>query len=90
MELLRSKCSMSEPAPKPSDVPCSVSSANVFDVVAKFCTVATIFLKFCSIGSDGLALALAARVLGVDCAASEGRIYTGSREDAAESGLFLG
>ena len=48
------------------------------------------FLKFCSIGSDGLALALEAGVLGVDCAASEGKIYTGSGEDAAGSWLFLG
>ena len=52
--------------------------------------MATNFLKFCSIGSDGLALALAAGVLGVNCAACEGRIYTGSGEDAAGSGLFLG
>ena len=52
--------------------------------------MSTNFLKFCSIGSDGLALALAAGVLGVDCAASEGRIYTRSGEDAVSSGLFLG
>ena len=40
--------------------------------------MATNFLKFCSIGSDGLALALGAGILGVDCAAGEGRIYTES------------
>ena len=34
-------------------------------------------LMFCT-SSDGLALALGAGVLGVDCAAGEGRIYTES------------
>ena len=57
--------------------------------MTKVWTKATNFLKFCT-GSDGLALALAVGVLGVDCAAGEGRIYTGSGEDAAGSGLFLG
>ena len=52
--------------------------------------MATSFLKLCSIGSDGLALDLVAGVLGVDCAAGEGRIYTGLGEDATGSGLFLG
>ena len=50
----------------------------------------TNFLKFCRAGSARLALALAAGVLDVDCAVDEGRIYTGSGEDAAGSGLFLG
>ena len=44
--------------------------------------MATNFFKFC-ISSDELALALAEGVLGVDCAAGEGKIYTGS-------GLLLG
>ena len=44
--------------------------------------MATNFFKFC-ISSDELALALEAGVLGVDCAADEGRIYTSSE-------LFLG
>ena len=43
--------------------------------------MATNFLMFCT-SSDGLALALGARVLGIDCAASEGRMCT-------SSGLFL-
>ena len=39
--------------------------------------MATNFLKFCSIGSDGVAFLVgASRVLGWDCAG--GRIYTGS------------
>ena len=65
-------------------------AANVFDVVEKVCTVTTNFLKFCRASSARLALALAAGVLDVDCVAGEGRIYTGSGEDAAGSGLFLG
>ena len=44
--------------------------------------MATNFFKFC-ISSDELALALAEGVLGVDCAAGEGKIYIGS-------GLLLG
>ena len=44
--------------------------------------MATNFFKFCTT-SDELALSLAARVLGVDCAAGEGGMCTGS-------GLFLG
>ena len=43
--------------------------------------MATNFLMFCT-SSDGLALALGARVLGIDCAASEGRMCT-------SNGLFL-
>ena len=61
-------------------------AANVFDLVAKFCTVATNFLKFFSIGSDGVAFMVGA--LGVNCAG--GRVYTGSREDATGTVLFLG
>ena len=67
-------------------------AANVFDVVAKTCTVTTNFLKFCSIGSDGVAFVVGTSgvncAVGVGCAAS--RVYTGSMEDAAGSGLFLG
>ena len=43
--------------------------------------MATNFLMFCSTSSDGVALVVG--VLGVDCVAGEGRIYTGS-------GLFWG
>ena len=43
--------------------------------------MATNFLKFC-VGSKG-GMAFVVGVLGVDCVAGEGRIYTGS-------GLFLG
>ena len=43
-----------------------------FYVAAKLCTVATNFLKFCMAGSARLALALAAGVFGVNCAAGEG------------------
>ena len=55
--------------------------------------MATNFLMFCNIGSvDGVAFMVG--VLGVDCVAgvgcTAGRVYTGSREDAAGSGLFLG
>ena len=51
------------------------TGSDVFDVVAKFCTVATNFLKFCIIGSDGVAFVLGASgVLGWDCDAGEGRI----------------
>ena len=46
-------------------------AANVFDVVAKVCTVTTNFLKFCRAGSARLALALAVGVFDVDCAAGE-------------------
>ena len=65
-------------------------AADVFDVVTKVCTVTTNFLKFCRVGIARLALALAAGVLDVDCAAGEDRIYTRPGEDAAGSGLFLG
>ena len=49
----------------------------------------TSFLRFCRAGSDGLALALAAGVLGVDCAAGVGRVYTWSVEGATGSGLLV-
>ena len=45
--------------------------------------MATNFLKFCIIGSDGLALALAAGAGSSCISCAAGRIYTGS-------GLFLG
>ena len=54
------------------------AAAIFFEVVAKFCIMATNLLKFSSIGSDGLA-----DVAGFDCAAGGGSMYTGS-------GLFLG
>ena len=57
------------------------AAAIVFDVVAKFCTVATNLLKFCMAGSDGLALALGA--------SGVGRIYTWSVERATGSGLLV-
>ena len=58
------------------------ATAIVFDVVAKFCTVATNFLKLLSQGSANW-VAFGVGVLGVDCAAGEGRMCTGSE-------LFLG
>ena len=39
-------------------------AANVFDVVAKVCTVATNFVRLFKAGSARLTLALATRVLG--------------------------
>ena len=51
-------------------------AANVFDVVAKVCTVANNFLKFCSIGSDGMTFVVG--VLGFECATGVGKIYTES------------
>ena len=47
------------------------------------------FLKFCTNGTNGLALALVAGASGIDCAASVGRIYTGSVEGAAGNGLLV-
>ena len=61
------------------------ASAIVFDVVAKFCTVATNLLKFCMAGSDGLAFVVG--VLGLDCVAGVGKIYTWSVEGATGSGV---
>ena len=54
--------------------------------------MATSFLKFFSIGSDGVAFIVGA--LGVDCAAGEGsmctgRVYTGSVEGATSSALLV-
>ena len=50
--------------------------------------MATSFLRFCKAGSvDGMAFAVG--VSGVECAASEGRMCTGSREGAAGSGLLV-
>ena len=46
------------------------------------------FLRFCWAGSvDGMTIAVG--VSGVECAASEGKICTGSREGAAGSGLLV-
>ena len=51
------------------------ATGKVFDVMAKFCIVATNFLKFCRIGSDGVAIVLGASgVLAWDCDAGEGKI----------------
>ena len=50
--------------------------ANVFDVVAKVCTLATNFLKFCKIGSDGVVFVVG--VSGFECAAGVGKVYTKS------------
>ena len=54
--------------------------------------MATNFLKFCSIGNDGVAFVVGAS--GVNCAAgvgcAAGSVYLGSREDAAGIGLFSG
>ena len=61
-------------------------AAIVFDVVAKACTMATNFLKFCRAGSaNGVAFPVGAS--GVGCAA--GRIYTRLGEDAYGSWLFV-
>ena len=49
----------------------------------------TSFLRFCRAGNDGLALALAAGVLGVDCAAGVGTVYTWSVEGVASCGLLV-
>ena len=68
-------------APNPNQHPnhplCHAVCAAVifFEVVEKFCTMATNLLKFFSIGSDGVAFLVGASgVLGWDCDASEGRI----------------
>ena len=47
--------------------------------------MATSFLKFFSIGSDGVAFIVGA--LGIGCSA--GRVYTWSGESAYGSGLFM-
>ena len=51
--------------------------------------MATSFLKFCNIGSDGVAFVVGAS--SVNCAAGvgcvTGRVYTGSVEGATGSGL---
>ena len=67
---------------------CGYADAIVFYVVEKFYTVATNFLKFCMAGSaDGVAFVVG--VLGVDCAACVGRIYTWSVEGATGSGHLV-
>ena len=55
--------------------------------------MATSFLKFFSLGSDGVAFTVGA--LGVDCAAGEGsmcsdKVYIRSVEGATGSGLLVG
>ena len=54
------------------------AAAIFFEVVAKLCTMATNLLKFFSIGSDGLDLALGAGAAGFGFAAGVGNMYTGS------------
>ena len=54
------------------------ATAIFFEVVAKLCTMATNLLKFFSIGSDGLDLALGASAAGFGFAAGVGNMYTGS------------
>ena len=54
--------------------------------MAKACTEATSYLKFCMTCSDGLDLPLGA---GVGCGAGEGRIYTWSTEGAIGSGFLV-
>ena len=50
--------------------------------------MATSFLTFCRAGNvDGMAFAIG--VSGVECAAGEGGIYTGSVEGAAGNGLLV-
>ena len=46
-------------------------------------------MKICTGSADGMASALATGVLGVDCVAGIGRIYTWSVEGAAGSGLLV-
>ena len=56
--------------------------------MAKVCTVATNFLKFCR-ASNANGVAFPIGVSGVECAAGEARIYTESGEGAAGSGLLV-
>ena len=49
--------------------------------------MATSFLRFCRIGNDGVAFVVG--VLGVDCVAGGGRIYTWSVEGATGSGHLV-
>ena len=49
--------------------------------------MATNFLKYCIGSANGMALAVG--VLGVDCAASLGRMCTWSRKGAVGSGLLV-
>ena len=49
--------------------------------------MATSFLRFCRIGSDGVAFVVG--VLGVDCVAEGGGIYTWSVEGATGSGHLV-
>ena len=57
--------------------------------MAKACTLATNFLKFCMAYSDGLDLPLGAGVSDVGYDAGEGRIYTWSMEGGTGSGHLV-
>ena len=50
--------------------------------------MATNFLKFCNMGNTN-GVAFGDGVLGVDCVAGEGRIYTWSVEGAIGNGLLV-
>ena len=56
--------------------------------MAKVCTVATNFLKFCKASSEN-GVAFPVGVSGVECAAGEGRIYIESGEGDTGSGLLV-
>ena len=72
---------MSEPAPEPSAMPCSVSSCQCLRCSGK-CLNKGNFLRFCRVGSvNGMVFAVG--VSGVACGSGVGRMLTGS-------GLFLG
>ena len=78
----RSRCSMSEPAPEPSVVSCSVSSCQCLRCSGKCLNKVTNFLRFCRACSVNR-MAFAVGISGVACGAGVGRMWTGS-------GLFLG
>ena len=56
--------------------------------MAKACVTATNFLKLCSMGSTN-GVAFGDGVVGVDCVAGGGRIYTWSVEGATSSGHLV-
>ena len=56
--------------------------------MTKACTLATNFLNFCRIGS-AIDVAFMVGVLGVDCVADVGKMYTWSVEGATGSGHLV-